>query len=399
VKIRALFAILFASLLTLLCRRAEAYPWMIRHEYANCTACHADPSGGGLLTEYGRAQGEVTMRTPLFRKTDDEPGKVADFAFGAFKVPDGLLLGGDVRALYIKPTVAGAPSIPKRLFLMQADLQAQLKIERFRVNGSIGFAQKGAEGARITSSEENNLVSRVHWAGYEVGEDKEVLVRAGRMNVPFGIRSVEHTMWARTQTRTDTNSQQQYGAAISYNTEGVRGELMAIAGNFAVSPDEFRSRGYAGYLEYAPMSKLALGASSMITWAELDEVLKTPAFRQAHGGFIRYSPAKLVVISSEIDVLHTSQQAPGTTSFGSVGHVTADFEPIQGLHLASTFEVGTLSFKRVDPRVSAWASAWWFFLPHADIRIDGIAQSGRLTPFETRQASSATLLMQLHMYL
>jgi hypothetical protein len=397
VKIR--FAVFLATLLALLSGRAEAYPWMIRHEYANCTACHADPSGGGLLTEYGRAQGETIMRTPFFRKADDEPGKIADFAFGAFKVPDALLLGADVRALYLKPSVQGAPSIPSTLFLMQADLQAQVKVDRFRINGSIGFAQKGAEGARITSREENNLVSRVHWAGYEMGEDKAVMVRAGRMNIPFGIRSVEHTLWARRQTRTDTNSAQQYGAAVSYNAEGVRGELMAVVGNFAVSPDAFRSRGYAGYLEYTPMPKLALGASSLITWSALDETLRTPAFRHAHGGFARYSPAKFVVLSSEVDFLHTSQQAPGTTSFGAVGHINADLEPVQGLHLASTFEAGTLSFQRVDPRVSAWASAWWFFLPHADVRLDGIVQSGRLTATESPQASSTTLLMQLHMYL
>jgi hypothetical protein len=399
VKIRALFCILVVTFLTLLSSRAEAYPWMIRHEYASCTACHADPSGGGLLTEYGRAQGEVLLRTPFFRNADEEPGKVADFAFGAFKVPDSLLLGGDVRALYLKPKVAGAPSIPSTLFLMQADLQAQLKIDRFRVNGSAGFAQRGAEGARITTNEENNLVSRIHWLGYDVGEDKAWLLRAGRMNLPFGIRSVEHTLWARKQTRTDTNSAQQYGAALSYNAEKIRGELMLIAGNFAVSPDAFRSRGYAGYIEYAPMPQLAIGASSLVTWAQLDETLISRAYRHAHGGFVRYSPAKFVVLSSEIDLLHTSEPAPGTLSFGSVGHVSADFEPVQGLHLASTLEAGTLSFSRVNPRVSAWASAWWFFLPHADIRIDGIVQSGRLTPEETRQANSTTLLMQLHMYL
>jgi hypothetical protein len=282
---------------------------------------------------------------------------------------------------------------------MQADLQAQLKVDRFRVNGSAGFAQKGAEGARITSGETNNLVSRVHWAGYELGEEKAWMVRAGRMNIPFGIRSVEHTLWARKQTRTDTNSAQQYGAALSYNADAIRGEVVAIAGNFAVSPDAFRSRGYAGYLEYALKPTLAVGASSMLTWSKLDETLLTPAFRHAHGGFVRYSPAKFVVVSSEVDFLHTSQQAPGRTSFGAVGHMAADFEPFQGLHLVSTFEAGTLSFSRVDPRVSAWTSAWWFVLPHVDVRLDAIVQSGRLTAVEARQAPSATLLMQLHMYL
>ena len=39
--------------------RAEAFPWMIHHGYTNCAQCHVDPSGGGVLTDYGRAQGEI----------------------------------------------------------------------------------------------------------------------------------------------------------------------------------------------------------------------------------------------------------------------------------------------------------------------------------------------------
>ncbi len=32
-----------------------AFPDMIRHNYSNCTICHVSPTGGGLLTPYGRA--------------------------------------------------------------------------------------------------------------------------------------------------------------------------------------------------------------------------------------------------------------------------------------------------------------------------------------------------------
>jgi hypothetical protein len=44
-------AVAFASLF--ISERAHAYPWMIRHGYTNCAGCHADPSGGELLTLYG----------------------------------------------------------------------------------------------------------------------------------------------------------------------------------------------------------------------------------------------------------------------------------------------------------------------------------------------------------
>src|SRR5687768_501307 len=41
---------------------ARAYTWMIRHGYGGCVTCHADPSGGELLTPYGRVQGDLILR-------------------------------------------------------------------------------------------------------------------------------------------------------------------------------------------------------------------------------------------------------------------------------------------------------------------------------------------------
>jgi len=40
---------------------ASAYPTMIRNGYTQCATCHADPSGGTLLTPYGRAQSELLL--------------------------------------------------------------------------------------------------------------------------------------------------------------------------------------------------------------------------------------------------------------------------------------------------------------------------------------------------
>jgi len=82
----------FVAVLLLGSRPASAYPWMIRHQYQGCVPCHADPSGAGLLTEYGRAMGENVLRTRYGSPPPDEPpiyartrenlsaaGKQADF--------------------------------------------------------------------------------------------------------------------------------------------------------------------------------------------------------------------------------------------------------------------------------------------------------------------------------
>src|SRR5262249_39932827 len=124
---------------------AEAYPWMIRHGYSTCTPCHADPSGSGLLTEYGRAQGELLLRTRYSHPKngeEEEAGPIAGFMFGAIKPPEWLLLGVSGRNLVLFPSQAGKFQSPQD-YIMQADGKAQVTAGRFRASGTLGFAHDG----------------------------------------------------------------------------------------------------------------------------------------------------------------------------------------------------------------------------------------------------------------
>ena len=382
---------------------ASAYPWMIRKEYTTCNVCHADPSGGGLLTTYGRALG-VTEMASKYTKGDDDPGKVGDFMFGAFKLPEPLLMGADFRSLgYL--AFSGGKTTPRFIF-MQADLEAQVSIGRFRMNGNIGYANQGALKASITRGDallENRLVSRTFWMGVDVGKDNEVLIRAGRLNLPFGIRNVDHTLYARTTTRTDINDGQQYGAAVSLNVEKVRGEIMGIAGNFAVRPDAYRERGYSAYLEYGPSTTVAIGASSLVTHAELDIVGNKPTWRQAHGLFGRFAFSKAVALLSEVNILVASNP-PANTKVGTAGFVQLDMEPVQGLHFMVTGEMkydpqtalSLTAGQKLGVSAGAWAGVWWFFFPHCDLRIDAIYRNEDNGAGRT---DIGILLGQLHLYL
>ena len=217
-------------------------------------------------------------------------------------MPESLLMGFDARGLLLHTRAGGASDT--RFVHMQADLQAQVTIaDRFRVNGSIGYIHQGAAAASITKNADHRLVSRSHWLGVDVGEDKNWLIRAGRMNLPFGIRSIEHTMWVRRDTQTDINAAQQHGASVAYNSEKIRAEFMGILGNFQLSPDAYRERGYSAYFEYVPAEKLAVGVSSLLTHA--GQAISSPAnavWRHAHGIFGRYSPTKMLVLSAEADI-------------------------------------------------------------------------------------------------
>ncbi|WP_146649484.1 hypothetical protein [Labilithrix luteola] len=366
-------------------RAASAYAWMIRHEYNGCVQCHADPSGGGLLTEYGRAQGVVLLASRYGKDaTDEEPGKIKDFAFGLVPLPSPLLLGGDYRLLNFNQhlSVPGAPSTTtSRWIQMQADLEGQLTFGRFRANGSIGYDHNGAQAAAITHRQTDNLISRVHWLGVDLGSDNEFLLRAGRMNLPYGLRIIEHETFVRISTRTDINAAQQDGVAFAWNGEGLRAEIMAILGNYQINPDRFRERGYSGYIEWSPHPKIAAGLSSQVTHVEADPQLAgyPELWRQSHGLFARFTPWKPLVVMAEGDLLvNSTPSSPSSPDRGGpLGHATllqADVEVWQGLHLIATGETLRPSSHGVDLSYGAWGSVAWFFLPHFDVRGDAIWQ-------------------------
>src|SRR5215218_4986563 len=88
---------------------AEAYPWMIRHGYASCAACHADPSGGSLLTQYGRAQSELLLATQYRKRAGDaEVSPTTAFALGLLPLPDWLNLGVSLRGARLRTSASGS---------------------------------------------------------------------------------------------------------------------------------------------------------------------------------------------------------------------------------------------------------------------------------------------------
>jgi hypothetical protein len=379
--------------------KAHAYAWMIRHEFTACAQCHADPSGGSLLTQFGRDQSELLLRTYYgkLKKEDREPGSLGDFMFGAFDLPDALSLQTDTRGLALKSFLSQGDDPDPRLVHMQSDLIGQVKVDRLRLNASIGYLHGETGGRRswlIGTTGANHMVTRHHWIGVDLGKDKQFLLRAGRMNLPFGIRSIEHNLMLRRTTRTDINDGQQHGVALAYTGEKLRGEAMLIAGNFQISPDYFRERGYSAYLEYAVKPRLSIGVNSMITHVARGEFSNrgVPTFRGAHGAYARFAPIRQLVLSAEADVLLTNPKKAGLFA-GMASYLTADFEPIQGVHVMATAELQNKRFTRDDYQFGLWGGAAWFFAPHADVRVDV-----NWAPV-AGAANTTTLLGQLHFWL
>ncbi|MDP2311015.1 MAG: hypothetical protein Q8P18_33655 [Pseudomonadota bacterium] len=378
------FAVLLVALLP---GRAQAYPWMIRHGYTNCAQCHVDPSGGGVLTEYGRGQGEILVRTH-YKPMTETPGKEVDFLFGLLSLPDQVLLQADVRSMFI-PQPGNM-----RFILMQGDLRAAVVAGPFVATGTLGAVSEGGQGAWVTSNAAGwNLVAREYWAG--ITPAKGWMIKAGRMNLPYGIRTENHVLYTRSVTRTTTNDDQQVGAAVSYASKRFRAEIMGIAGNFQVRPDLFRERGYSLYGTWAPKKTLELGVSSLLTVAQADVDTLAPRMRQAHGVFTRYAPIEPLAILAEVSVLRSNDA--GTASTGLVGNAVIDWEPKQGVHLMGIGGYCDPSF--ADPAAPAYTgggAVQWFLAPRFDVRVDVFQGVLYCTPGAEARPMG---LLQGHVYL
>ncbi|HET9932198.1 MAG TPA: hypothetical protein VFQ35_15955 [Polyangiaceae bacterium] len=488
--LRRFLAALFAFVCIALSHRAEAYPWMIRHGYTNCSGCHADPSGGELLTVYGHAisyealstkwggsssearayeqrvaraisraahakaankkdedaddeadadepegkakgdgsdkakgegdadEGEAeegaaeeegasseasSTEAPSSSGGDDNPFEgmsgITGPLFGLMKPSDTLLLGGAVRVATIHKFDAGTT----RVFPMQLDLYGQLRLGSLRFGGSVGAAKVPAGSllarpAQVTSNQGDgyNVISRTHWVGFDFGNGMHT-IRAGRLNLPFGLRMSEHTMWVRDKTQTNRESQQQHGVALFMGFDKVRFEIMGIAGNLQANPDKFRERGYSGYVEFVVGDRATLGVNSLYTESKADPIYNEDLTtdRGAHGLFARAALGKALVVMGEADVLTRSRR-----ELGYVGFLQLDAEVISGLHLLASGEVldagypkngGPSRVARIAGQgktgLGGWFGAQWFFLPHFDFRVDAIVRQ------------DTQLLGQLHIYL
>ncbi|HEX3774913.1 MAG TPA: hypothetical protein VHV51_10645 [Polyangiaceae bacterium] len=375
---------------------AHAYAWMIRHGYGQCVQCHVDPSGSGPLTQYGRAMSEILLRTQYsWERRDDEEAKLGQFLFGIVQLPKELDFGGEGRVAEQFTKIENT-ALDREFLWMQLDGHAAVQVGPFVAVGTLGFAPHAALGAALTRSPDSNLVSREHWLGAWLDDSHSALVRAGRMNLPFGIRTIEHTLGVRSFTNTDINDEQQYGASFAYAGDQLRAEAMGIIGNFQLRPDDFRERGYSAYLEYLPAPHLGFGASSTIVHVKLDEQLLRPEWRHAHGVFGRWStPWDPLVLLTEWDYVFDSPQYLPRRS-GVVGYLQADLEATQGVHFIATGEAANVSTASVPPSWTGWLSYAWFFAPHADIRLDNIYQSLATSSGRT---GALTFLVQAHVFL
>src|SRR5450631_2727222 len=254
------------------------------------------------------------------------------FAFGVVPMPDWLLAqvtfrGAEFWVSETTPGTNGNPSTTvsdQRFLMMLLDARAEIKLGIFRAGGSIGWGTTPFTLPAVVvtnAAADEMLLSRDYWVG--LAPEDGLLIRLGRINLPFGMRNVEHTAWVRNNTQTDINYSQQSGLSVAFDNGHVRTEVMAILGNLNISPDAYRQRGFSGLVEVPVAKRATVGFSALVTRTELSLVATPPrpdgqpgqqglpGLRQVYGLFGRWAPIEPIVFVLEGDVFLNNNLGSG----------------------------------------------------------------------------------------
>ena len=161
-----------------------AFPEMIRHGYINCTTCHVSPSGGGLLTAYGRSLSkEILSRWSAEGEENLLHGAIKNEAVinwlnGSQEV--GFNVGGDIR--YLQQYTNNDFRESGRFFSMQRDLELGFKWNQLQIVSTFGY--------KYLPNDADKFETRRYYLLYQPTE--YVSLRAGRFLPIYGLMISDH---------------------------------------------------------------------------------------------------------------------------------------------------------------------------------------------------------------
>ncbi len=165
------------TLLFLLSTQAFSFVENVTHGYPNCLACHVSPTGGGILTDYGRALSSELMSTWKTESFNQPLG-------GLIKNSETLKWGGDIRA--IQTHFENNEVKSGSLFVMQKNIELAAYIEDFVAVTTVGTK----EGPKNRVQDQGEFLSERHYIMYQ--GDQTSRIRLGKFRQNYGLNDPNH---------------------------------------------------------------------------------------------------------------------------------------------------------------------------------------------------------------
>lgn len=372
---------LLPLLLLILTEYCFGYAHFIGHGYTSCINCHFNPSGGGMLNDYGRAVSATTISSRIFNKKTDEE-KLAYTSGFLFRKPKQEFFRTQVNyrgfQLVRNP---GSKVESKEWINMQADLRGILKFgeqDKFLLAGSIGYSPPAKQPSR--KEDENEFRTREYYLGYRA--TPRLGFYAGLMDKTYGVKLVEHIAYSRTTPQV-TQNDQTHGLLAHYLGSSFEAFAHYFQGNLADEKDQ-QSKGFSAVFEKTIFTNHRLGASfiksgneyfNLTSYAlqgkfnlhegsallfELGEAIQDPAnnvphFKSRYGMIQTYlRPWQGVYVLTNIEyVKRNLSEEPYTIRWGP----GIQFFPIQRVELRADF----YNTRNFDPKNST-KDTWMYLL-------------------------------------
>lgn len=344
IQIKSCFAVAF--LLFALTPKAHSFPENIRHGYSNCVSCHVSPTGGGLLTTYGRELSRELM------STWGRDGEAA-FLYGV-QSPEWLLLGGDYRAVQMwldNPTTTNVRYTP-----MQADLEAGVVTDKWAVVATLGKELSDSD----TRSSTGIGISRRHFVKYNISDSMSV--RAGRFLPAFGLNVADHNL----RIKSDLGWRQRRWSSETYNFEfayiGEKQNLI-VTGVFG-RPEDSNLDGEKGITVSGTTlvgENKKLGA--MIWSGETRDANRVVVGLNGIFGFTEH-----IHWLTEFDVQKSTAKSSKAETNGFVTYNRFGYEVYKGIHLTGTHEYSHTNTQVVNGQTQIYGPGFLFYpRPHFEL--------------------------------
>lgn len=324
--------------------KADAFPEMIRHGYSQCMACHHSPSGGGILTPYGRVLANEHM-------SNSGSETEAKFLYGAVPDSENLSLGGDIRWVQWyrdTPTSTSSDFVP-----MQADLEAAGTLGKFKAVATLGYQEVQAPAKFLDS-----VISRRHYLLYQVNDN--LTLRAGRYQVPFGLMIPDHFTTVRRGLMWDQNTE-------THNIEAVITSdpwelfLTGSLGRLDTATVD-REKGFSFRAGYSFLEKQKVGLSYFYGANDAQT-------RHVVGPYALISLSPSWTVLTEVD-FQNQQPAGRAAVWGLFNYNRMNYEMIKGFVVFGSAQVSFANLDREITRFVAYGGGLQFFArPHFEVQV------------------------------
>jgi hypothetical protein len=355
---------------------AGAEPRFLSKQYTRCTTCHVSPTGGALLSAYGRALSHRELSTtgapPAAGDADPKPGEES-FLWNALGEALGpVQMGVNLRPSHLRYDFAGFSS--DRNLLMTADVQAAVRISDWVLFGQVG-RELEEDGFTLDSSE--------YWAGWQPEEG--VGFRGGRFLPAYGVRFADHTSYNRSFL-----GLAQYDQILGVEVSHSRGRyLTQVAAGGRAEPlfdDDGREAVMATGRVQADLGARTTLVGSALVRGESDVEPRHGAAGIAFG----YAPTSRLTTWTQVDGVF--REGSGSTSYVLANETS--LEVYRGIWAVVTPQARVGGGAAVPDVLRLGLGAVFLPRTHFNVNVHYYRDRNRTSAITTQ-----ILLLQLHLYL